>query len=395
MSEKKDIVSRSWFCVLNNPEENVEECAGKTPKEICEILSKKWCVSDSRTGAWVFCVSANGLEHVHMVLEDTKVMRFSAVRKVYHIAHIEQTKGNKKQVEDYIKKVGAFEEKGEKIIETLIIGEIKGRQGKRKDLENIKDMVDQGMTPRQILDSDVNLYRLETYINKIYYDEKLKNTPIRRDVAVYWHFGDTGTGKSYQAFEHMQEKGREEVFFCSATNRNPFDTYIAQSEIWIDELRNDSGFFTFATVLSICNGFSVPVSARYQDKYMLWSEVHITTPLMPYEIYNYLDKNDKIDQLYRRINYYVYHYIDDSGKYKTYIYNNNNSRQKIFRESIIMLANGQKKESSEMLLNISEDIKGFDSEALGNVSESKFTRATPEEFALLLNEHVKMLKKDV
>lgn len=347
-------VSKSWFCVLNHPEENISECAGKTSKEICEILSKMWCVSDTRSGAWVFCVSAEGLKHVHMVLEDEKAMRFSAVKKVFPIAHIEMTKGNKNQVEDYIYKRGAFEEKGEKIIETLIVGEIKGKQGKRKDLENIKDMVDKGMTPRQILDSDVNLYRLETYINKIYYDEKLKNIPIIRDVAVYWHFGDTGTGKSYQAFEHMQEKGREEVYFCSATNRNPFDGYVSQSEIWIDELRNDSSFFTFPAILSICNGFAIPVSARYQDKHMLWSEVHITTPLMPYEIYSYLDRNDKINQLYRRIRYYVYHYIDDSGKYRTYIYDNRNGRQKIQREFIIMQASFQKK-SSETSPNVTED----------------------------------------
>ena len=367
----KDTMSRSWFCVLNNPAENISECVGKTPKEICEILSKMWCVSDTRTGAWIFCVSAEGMEHVHMVLESSpNKTRFSAVKKAYSKAHIEPTKGNKKQVEDYIYKRGVFEEKGEKVLETLIIGDIKGKQGKRKDLEKIKEMVESGMTPKQILDSDVNLFRLDTYINKIYYSEKLKNTPMIRNVSTYWHFGDTGTGKSYQAFINMQEKGRDSVYFCYATNKNPFDDYVAQGEIWIDELRSDSGYFNFTNVLAICNPYTAPIQARYNNKLALWNEIHITSPMMPYEVYEYMEKNggkDRTAQLYRRIDFYVYHYIDNQGKYKTYLYDNRGNKCSISREVIIACAikaeNEEKKqkESSGAFADIPEDngLDGF------------------------------------
>ena len=71
-----DTVSKSWFCVFNNPEQH--GYAG-TPEEILERLKDEWILDHpTRTGAWIFCVSADGLEHVHMVLEDEKAMRFSA-----------------------------------------------------------------------------------------------------------------------------------------------------------------------------------------------------------------------------------------------------------------------------------------------------------------------------
>ncbi len=76
-----DSVSCSWFAVFNNP---VEHGYAGTPQEICESLRDEWIKdSKTRTGAWVYCVSADALHHVHMVLEDTVSMRFSKVKKEY------------------------------------------------------------------------------------------------------------------------------------------------------------------------------------------------------------------------------------------------------------------------------------------------------------------------
>ena len=71
-------VARSWFAVLNHPEEHGYN---GTPQEICEKLRDEW-IGDSttRSGAWAYCTSADGLNHVPMVLEDSVAMRFSAVK---------------------------------------------------------------------------------------------------------------------------------------------------------------------------------------------------------------------------------------------------------------------------------------------------------------------------
>lgn len=368
---KNDSVSKSWFCVLNNPVEHYPELKEKTPQEICEFLSALWCTSETRSGAWVYCVSADGLHHVHMVNEDKKAMRFSAVKNAYPVAHIEATKGNKKQVEDYVYKRGAFEEKGEQVLYTHLIGDIVGnQQGRRNDLNQFKQMIEvDGLTPSDILEMDANNYRYETYINKIYYKKRLEETPHFRNVVVYWHFGGTGTGKSFTSNEYIEKYGRDRVAFVSASSggSHPFDNYTAQEYLFIDELRADSAFFDFSTMLSILDGYTVDLHARYQNKLMLWREVHITTPLMPYEMYEYMtkQKHDKMGQLYRRINYYVYHWTEN-GEYKQFIFDNQKSAKMTSREHIQDLAKRANKKSSGVLGDTPELVQ---SPELGNLED--------------------------
>ena len=123
-------VSKSWFAVLNNP---AERGYTGTPQEICEQLRDEWIRdSTTRSGAWAYCVSAAGLHHIHMVLEDKVAMRFSMVKKSYAEGmHFEATKGNKQQAEDYINKRHPYDEKGEQVLCVVHAGEIHGRQGKR------------------------------------------------------------------------------------------------------------------------------------------------------------------------------------------------------------------------------------------------------------------------
>lgn len=102
-----DEVSRSWFAVFNNPEKHGYT---GTPEEVCERLKAEW-VGDSttRSGAWAYCVSAAGLHHIHMILEDQVAMRWTGVKNSYAIGmHFEPTKGSKKQAEDYLYKRHPF-----------------------------------------------------------------------------------------------------------------------------------------------------------------------------------------------------------------------------------------------------------------------------------------------
>lgn len=336
--ETKDSLSRSWFVVLNNPVEHYPELSGKSEKEICEFLAEKWLSGGkNRTGAWLYCVSADGLHHIHAVLESCpNKSRFSAVKRAYEKAHIEPTMGNKSQVEDYINKRGAFEEKGEKIVYKHQVGEIVGKQGKRSDLENIKELIESGLTPSQIRNLNPDNYRLTEYIDKMFFDYKLSNTACIRDVKVFWHFGETATGKSYECFKHMQEKGRDKVYFCSGEQKNPFDSYQAQEELWIDELRETSPYFNFPTLLSFCDKYTAPLSARYCDKLQLWKEVHITSPLLPAEVFPYgRDKNDKLQQLNRRITAYIYHYVDKNGSYQQFEFKPSNSKDTVLRDTVL------------------------------------------------------------
>ena len=143
--------SRSWFCVWNNPDriitykhsengeivvdENGEkvvlsdvqspEFEDMSETDICNKVLNRWTASrEGRTGAVVFCKSAKGLRHLHCVFEGANACTFNVVKKLFPQMHIDPTQGTKQDVEDYIAKVGKFEEKGELIRARAQVGEI-------------------------------------------------------------------------------------------------------------------------------------------------------------------------------------------------------------------------------------------------------------------------------
>ena len=221
--------SKSWFCVFNNPADH-----GYTgePEEICNQLRDEWISgSETRSGAWLYCVSADGLHHIHMVLEDSKTMRFSQIKASYAKGmHFEPTKGNKKQVEDYINKRGEFAEKGEEIIFSVVHGEIKGRQGKRNDLTKIYDLISEGFSISEILNSDASFFRYRNLIKDMYFSKVEKETPIVRQVKVFWHTGETGSGKSFSRVALAEEIGEDNIFFLTTFGSGAFDNYCGRCD---------------------------------------------------------------------------------------------------------------------------------------------------------------------
>lgn len=346
-----DFRCRSAFCVINNPRyditykhdesgEIVKDENGKavilkqdpteyyslTEQQICDDVLNKWVGDDDKkTGAVLFCVSSLGLEHLHCVFESDKTFRpLSALKKLFPKVHIEITKGNKQQVEDYINKVGKFEEKGEKIIAKSQVGEIKGCQGERNDLislSDIRDMIYSGQTPKQIYRQFPQALKSKSATEELFYLYRSDNTPVKRDVNVNWLFGSTGCGKSYTYVELVEKHGEENVYLVS-DYEHPFDNYQGEPIVIFDEFR---GRIPYSNFLGMLDCYKQQVSARYSNKLMLWTDVYITSPFLPFELYQSVrERNDKYDslaQLIRRINkiYYCFKHEDkDSTFYYKY-----------------------------------------------------------------------------
>ena len=321
-----DTVSRSWFAVFPNPEQHGYE---GSPEEIIDKLKQEW-IGDNplRKGWWGYCISASGLPHVHMVLEDSGSCRFTKVKKAYPTAHLEPTKGNKKQVLQYIKKEPPFDEKGEQVLVFTSHGNIEGN--KRYAISNTNDtlatielLIEEGMTPNQIMAEDIRLRREESLIRKCYFAKRYKETPPIRDVKVFWHCGDSGCGKSYSYIDLCEKYGDDLVYFFSDyANRGVggFDGYCGEPYLFMDELKQDS--LPFELLLTIAQGYRSQIHCRFSNCFALWNEVHITSIFSPEDIYGGMvarenQGKDTIKQLLRRITSYVYHYkIGD--EYKTY-----------------------------------------------------------------------------
>ena len=294
----------SWFCVLNNP----REIYSGEPNEVTDKALGDW-ISDkpTRTGAVAFCISADGLEHLHMVLEDSNKARFSAVKNAFPKAHLEPTKGTKEQAEDYIYRRGKFAEKNESVLYTKQHGEIRCAQGKRNDLDLIQDFIEQGMTPREIMSINIKYRRFEKMIKDHYYEKRKKETPIKREVKVFWHIGETGCGKSYEHVLLSEEHGEDEVYFMTEY-KNGFDMYNGERILFMDEFR---GQIQYNQLLTVLDDYKSQVSARYSNIVALWYEVHVTSVLPPEKVYQAMVESnrniDTVDQLKRRIDFIVYH----------------------------------------------------------------------------------------
>ena len=315
MSDKVD-VSKSWFCVLNNPDKHGFK---GTPAEIVGDFMSIWITDNpQRSCAVAYCISADGLHHLHAVLEDVTAMRFSKVKKMYPSMHIEGTKGNKDQAEKYINKMPPYDEAGEQVIFTNRHGEIKGKQGQRRDLDIIEELLNQNMTPDEILDMSLSYRRYEKFVRDAYYSKRMKETPIKRDIKVYWHWGEPGTGKSHTYVQLSAEHGEQNIYFVGEY-QNPFDNYNGQPILILDEFR---GQIRYDKLLTLLGGYKVQVQARYTNAYSLWNEVHITTVFSPEVMYKEMVHDmrniDNISQLMRRITSIIYHYKDDAGKYQAY-----------------------------------------------------------------------------
>lgn len=318
MSDSKE-ASRSWFCVLNHPEKIFGE--DKTPEEMVELAIDIWCKDKPhRTCAINYEIGDKGTPHMHMVLEDPSKARFSSIQKLYPTIHIERTRGNKEQAEDYINKRGRFEEKNHTVVvPARYHGQIKACQGTRNDLCIIEDLIEQGLTPSQVMEKSIYYRKQEALIRKAFFAKRSKETPAIRDVEVYWHVGNSGTGKSYIFYQLIQERGEDEVYLMTDYGSGGFDLYEGQRILIMDEFK---GSMKFQELLNYCDKYKIQIHCRYANAYALWTVVHITSIYPPEEAYKFMVEQenrdrDRIDQLMRRITYVVYHYRQD-GEYKTY-----------------------------------------------------------------------------
>ena len=211
-----DTVSRSWFAVFPNPEQHGYD---GSPEDIVQKLKQEW-IGDNplRKGWWAYCISASGLPHVHMILEDSGACRFTKVKKAYPVAHLEPTKGNKAQVMSYIKKEPPFDEKGEQILAYTSYGNIEGKKrftfsNTNEVLATIELLIEEGKTPNQIMAEDIKLRREESLIKKCYFAKRYRETPPIRNVKVFWHCGDAGSGKSYSYISFTEKLTKFLIIF--------------------------------------------------------------------------------------------------------------------------------------------------------------------------------------
>lgn len=267
MDDKKQ--SRKWLVTINNPTEK-----GYTHEKLVEIMQQFKSVT-------YYCMSDEiGLEtktyHTHLFMYSPSGVRFSTVQNRLPQCHIDYCNGTAQQNHDYVFKDGKYA--GSAKEDTRVEGTQYEwgnipveRQGRRNDIVDLYDMIANGMSDFQILDTSpdymLNLNQIRQ-TRQVIKSEKFKNTFRQLTTTYIW--GSTGGGKTRYV---MEKYGYENVY--RVTNyKHPFDDYRGQDVVLFDEFRSS---LPLADMLKYLDGYPVVLPCRFADTQACFTKVYFTT----------------------------------------------------------------------------------------------------------------------
>lgn len=212
----------------------------------------------------------------YIYYKDTKT--FSAMKKrLPKGAHIEKTKGSPQQNKVYCSKDGKFTEFGEC-----------PKQGKRNDLSDIREAIDQGKTMNDIIDIAKNYQCLKSAEIILKYRERKRDWKP----SVHWFYGETETGKTRKAYELLENPFRK-------TNHSGkwWDGYDAHSHVILDDIK-DTSRDMYSTLLELLDRYETRVECKGGSRQFLATKIIITSSFHPYEMYQSFNE---AKELLRRI----------------------------------------------------------------------------------------------
>ncbi|MGT2774583.1 replication protein RepA [Streptococcus hyovaginalis] len=348
-----DFRANSFCCVLNNVDKlfdkksdffdsdkykektkkRVKEFRKKIPdthaplshEEIVDFLMERWIARNENVVCAVnYEIGDNGVHHCHMILEDKQAFRFSALQKLYPTIHAEITRGSKEQVIAYLEKSGEHEEKAHTIVVPMKIhGELRsGNQGFRSDLDYIQKQLDNGATPEEVMMQNLGFRKYSKMIKEHFFQKKIKETPDVKDIKVVWHWGESGSGKSFTQTTLKETCGRDQVYVWNDHEKGGLDFYNAEPVLFMDEFKG----MPYKDFLIVTDVYPTQLHSRYTNTFALWMEIHIASIYTPKHAYNLMVPEgrreiDSYQQLKRRLSEIVYHFKvtseDNENVYKT------------------------------------------------------------------------------
>ena len=318
--------NRSWMLTIQI--KNMEN-AGLTKEEyenpeiVADFFIKRWEESGTnRHGGIVVCRSKEGLYHAHAALYGNTTT-LKKVAEIMYGAHVEPVLGSKKTLIKYLLKEDQFAEKGEEVLYQKGIENIQTRQGERTDMEEVSDILDQGLTPVQIFRENLKYRKYEKLIKSEYVDRRLQETPLIKEMHNEWHVGESGSGKSYYFYQLCEEYGEDQVYMCTDFQNGGLDLYLdngAPPILFMDEFKGNMNFSDFLVILDVYSRSQI--HSRYVNAMCLWERVIVTSVFPPEKNHEIMaifdmDETDSFSQLLRRLEKIVYHYKED-GEFKTF-----------------------------------------------------------------------------
>lgn len=176
------------------------------------------------------------------------------------------------------------------------------QQGVRNDLQKLKDALDEGMTPDEIvLDSELSLLMNTTgsaYVDRYFNALMKQKSQSIRDVTVNYLYGRSDVGKSYYVQNILHKPS--EVFKTRLTKSHPFDSYNNQPVLLLEEFRSE--IKDVGDLYDMLDHYQFEMESRYRNKFAIWNEVWIATNWELKQQYKKLTTYNAREPFYRRIN---------------------------------------------------------------------------------------------
>lgn len=148
-------------------------------------------------------------------------------------------------------------------------------QGKRTDWDSVKEELQAGQTPSDILITHPHLAMCTAGIAALK-QALLPAVPISRDVVVYYLWGLTNTGKTHRAMHSFPDAFLIRGKYLEGKS---FDQYSDEATLILDEF--DPAEWPLTTLNALLDKWKCPLMCRYANKYARWTRVIITSNWPP------------------------------------------------------------------------------------------------------------------
>ncbi len=229
---------------------------------------------------YMSCTKEKGLkeetEHDHLFILAQQALWRTSLQKLFPHADIRFCDAEPKYIDDYIKKTGKQEgtEKEETRIDGYQFqwGEIPvKKQGKRTDLDKLKQMILDGKSNAEIYETDSNYIKYCGSIDRVRNDllsDKYKKT--WRNLKVCYVFGKSGAGKTRYV---MEKYGYENVYRITDYD-HPWDNYKNEKVVIFEEFRSS---LKIQDMLNYLDGYPLSLPSRYANRQACFTIVYIIT----------------------------------------------------------------------------------------------------------------------
>lgn len=309
MTDKKfselRVRSRAWMMTLySNDDKSWNE---STIDDVMKSHNWSWC-GQLESG------HETHHEHYQLYVEAKNAIRGSSLSNAFNDAHVEHRRGTKLDAFLYCTKDDTRVD-GPYFHGIDAASVAAGGQGKRNDLEAVRDLVKDGMTYKDLLlngDGSVQqvLAHHAHYVQDLVAAYQSELGSKERDVRVSYVHGSPGVGKTSTVLDMCSDAYRVKSY------EHPFDSYDGQSTLILDEF---TGQIEFHELMNMLDRYPYECPARYYNRWALWTRVIIISNLPPMKdaLYPAVDSK-KWPGFTRRINAGVYDFDnpDEIEKFK-------------------------------------------------------------------------------